>query len=169
MDALTSTAGSVAVAGCVLAVAALAVGIVALVRLRRLRADQRIVLGDASAPQDLIAHAAGLQREHVALHAYVEDVARGLDARLGTAEHRLDGAIAHTSLVRYDAYNEMSGHQSTTLALLDSRSNGVVVSSIHHRDQARIYVKQVRGGQGELQLSPEEEQAIRLALKPPAS
>ena len=169
MDSLTSTAGTVAAAGCVLAIAALAVGVIALVRLRRLRADQRVVIGDSASAQDLVAHAANLHREHVALHTYVQDVAAGLDARLGTVEARLDGAIAHTSLVRYDAYNEMSGHQSTTLALLDSRSNGVVVSSIHHRDQARIYVKQIRGGQGELQLSPEEEQAIRLALNPPAA
>jgi hypothetical protein len=168
VDSLSSTAGTVAAAGCVIALAALIIGVVALVRLRRLRADQRVVIGDAASAQDLVAHAANLHREHVALNAYVEDVARGLDARLATAENRLDGAITHTSLVRYDAYNEMSGHQSTTLALLDTRSNGVVISSIHHRDQARIYVKQIRGGQGELTLSPEEEQAIRLALKPTA-
>lgn len=167
MDDLTSTVGAIAIAACIVAIAALAVATVALVRLRRLRADQRVVLGDSS-EQDLIAHAAELTREHVSLHAYVEDVVRALGARLDTAEHRLDGAIAHTSLVRYDAYNEMSGHQSTTLALLDAHTNGVVISSIHHRDQARMYVKQVRGGQGELQLSPEEEQAVKLALRPPA-
>jgi hypothetical protein len=40
----------------------------------------------------------------------------------------------------------------------------VVLSSIHHRDQSRLYAKQVRNGQGELELSPEEQEAIRLAL-----
>jgi len=40
-----------------------------------------------------------------------------------------------------------------------------VLSSIHHRDQARLYAKQVREGQGELELSPEEDEAIRLALE----
>jgi hypothetical protein len=167
VDDLTSTAGAVALAACIVAIAGLAVATIALARLRRLRADQRVVLGDHT-EQDLIAHAAELTREHLSLHSYVEEVVQALDARLATAEDRLDGAIAHTSLVRYDAYNEMSGHQSTTLALLDSRTNGVVISSIHHRDQARMYVKQVRGGKGELQLSPEEEQAVRLALNPPA-
>ena len=83
---------------------------------------------------------------------------------MATAEDRLDGAIAYRALVRYDAYNEMSGHQSTTIALLDADHNGVVLSSIAHRDTARMYCKQVHAGRGEQQLSPEEEEAVRLAL-----
>ena len=66
--------------------------------------------------------------------------------------------------MRYDAYNEMSGHQSTSIALLDADRSGVVLSSIHHRDQARLYAKQVVTGQAELQLSPEEDEAVRAAL-----
>ena len=94
----------------------------------------------------------------------VEELAAHLDARMAAAEDRLDGAIAYRALVRYDAYNEMSGHQSTTIALLDADHNGVVLSSIAHRDTARLYCKQVHGGRGEQQLSPEEEEAVRLAL-----
>ena len=60
----------------------------------------------------------------------------------------------------------MSGRQSTTIALLDSRRSGVVLSSIHHRDQARLYAKQIVEGSAELRLSPEEEEALRLALPP---
>ena len=41
---------------------------------------------------------------------------------------------------------------------------GVVLSSIHHRDQARLYAKQVSDGKGELKLSPEEEEVLRIAL-----
>ena len=58
----------------------------------------------------------------------------------------------------------MSGHQSTSLALLDADHNGVVLSSIAHRDTARLYCKVVKAGRGEHQLSPEEDEAIRLAL-----
>jgi len=43
-----------------------------------------------------------------------------------------------------------------------------VLSCIHHRDQARVYAKQVNGGQGELELSPEEAEAVRIALARPA-
>ena len=99
-----------------------------------------------SAPQDLVAHAAELERGFQSLNDYVEDVVAGLDARLAEAEGRLDGAIAYRGLVRYDAYNEMSGRQSTSIALLDARGSGVVLSSIHHRDQARLYAKQVVEG-----------------------
>ena len=84
---------------------------------------------------------------------------------MGTAEQRLDGAIAYRSLVRYDAYGEMSGRQSTSIALLDASRSGIVLSSIHHRDQARLYAKQIYAGRGELELSPEENEAIRLALE----
>ena len=72
---------------------------------------------------------------------------------------------AHRALVRYDAYGEMSGRQSTSIALLDATTSGIVLSSIHHRDQSRLYAKQVHGGRGELELSPEENEAIRLALE----
>jgi Protein of unknown function (DUF4446) len=80
------------------------------------------------------------------------------------AEERLDGAITYRALVRYDAYGELSGHQSTSLALLDAEQNGVVLSSIAHRDTARLYCKQVVDGRGEHLLSPEEDEAIRRAL-----
>ena len=117
-----------------------------------------------SAPQDLVAHAAELDRGFGSLNDYVSDVVTRLDGRLSNAEQRLDGAITYHGLVRYDAYNEMSGRQSTSLALLDSSGSGIVLSSIHHRDQARLYAKQVVEGRGTLELSPEEEEAVRVAL-----
>ncbi len=162
MDDLTSTTGAVAIAAGALGLIGLIVAAAALVQLRRLRAAQRMILG--AGEQDLIAHAANLEEEFRALHAYVTDVATRLDGRLGTAEERLDGAIAYRGLIRYDAYNEMSGRQSCSIALLDAGRSGIVLSSIHHRDQARLYVKHVVNGVGELQLSPEEDEAVRLAL-----
>jgi len=160
---LTDPAGIVALAAGAVALIALIFALVLAIKLRRLRGAQQVVLG-AGGRDDLVAHANHLQAAFEALHGRVEEVAERLDARMATAERRLDGAIAHRSLVRYDAYGEMSGHQSTSLALLDAEHNGVVLSSIAHRDTARLYCKQVHGGRGEHQLSPEEEEAIRLAL-----
>jgi hypothetical protein len=159
----SSTAGIVALAGCAVALAALIVATVAVARLRRLRADQRVLLGGEAAT-DLVEHAARIEDEFRALHAYVGDVAARLDGRLGTVEARLDGAIAYRGLVRFDAYNEMSGRQSCSIALLDASRSGLVLSSIHHRDQARLYVKHLRDGTPEFELSPEEAEAVRLAL-----
>jgi Protein of unknown function (DUF4446) len=160
---LSSTAGIAAIAAGAVAVVALASTAAIAFRLRRLRADQRVVLGERR--EDLVAHAASLQAQFEALSGYVQDAADRLDERMRVAESRLDGAVAYRALVRYDAYGEMSGRQSTSIALLDSRRSGVVLSSIHHRDQARLYAKQVHEGRGELELSPEENEAIRLALE----
>jgi Protein of unknown function (DUF4446) len=163
VDDLSTTTGIVALAAAVLALGALVAIAVLARRLRRLTAEQRSVLGERG-ERDLVAHAVELQQGFAALSTYVEDVATRLDARLGAAEERLDGAIAFRGIVRYDAYNEMSGRQSTSIALLDAHRSGVVLSTIHHRDQARMYAKQIVEGAGLLQLSPEEEEAIRIAL-----
>ena len=163
--AITNTQGIVAIsAGALAVVALLACGALAL-SVRRLRRSQKLVLGDREA-RDVVAHAADMQDAFEALRGYVEDVAARLDGRLAGVETALHGAIAHRSLVRYDAYNELSGQQSMSIALLDDACSGIVLSCIHHRDQARVYAKQVHDGQGELELSPEEGEAVRLALNP---
>ena len=163
MNDLTEPAGLVALAAAAIALIALVVTALLAIRLRRVRAAQIVVLG-TSGREDLVAHASALQAAFQDLHARVEEVAERLDARMEEAEQRIDGAIAYRALVRYDAYGELSGHQSTSLALLDAARNGVVLSCIAHRDTARLYCKQVHDGRGEHELSPEEDEAIRLAL-----
>lgn len=163
MDGLSTTTGIVALAGLALAFVAFACAVIALIRQRRLIAAQRVVLG-AHGERDIVAHASELQSGYAALHDYVEDVARRLETRLDTNERGLGGAFTLRGLVRYDAYDELSGHQSTTIALLDSTRSGIVLSSIHHRDQARLYVRRLDRGACDVPLSPEEEQAIELAV-----
>lgn len=163
VDGLTDTAGIVALVGAGVGAAALILSIVLAVKLRRMRAAQSVLIG-AGETDDLVAHAARLQSEFGSLRAGVEEAADRLHARMAEAERRLDGSIAYRALVRYDAYNEMSGRQSLSIALLDASKSGVVLSSIHHRDQSRLYAKQVRHGTGELELSPEEAEAVRLAV-----
>jgi hypothetical protein len=160
---LETTSGVVALVGVALGVVALGLGLALLLALRRLRAAQRVVLGEGGA-RDLVGHVAEMSQAVAALRAYVEESALRLDGRLGTAEDRADHAIAYRGMLRYDAYNEMSGRQSASIALLDSTRSGIVLSSIHHRDQARVYAKYVHEGEGDVALSPEEEEAVRLAL-----
>jgi len=160
---LNNTQGIVALAALALALLALIACVVLTSRVRRLRAAQKLVLGDGS-QQDLIAHSASLQEAFGALQEYVGDAVQHLDGRLDGVELALTGAVSHQALVRYDAYNELSGQQSVSIALLDGRRTGVVLTCIHHREQARVYAKQVRDGRGELELSPEEQEAVRAAL-----
>ena len=163
---LTDTQGILALAAAAVAVVALLGCAGLLISLRRLRASQRVVLGPEQ--RDVVAHAAALQQAFEELREYVGEVAERLDLRLAAAELELRGAIAHRSLVRYDAYNELSGKQSMSIALLDGTHSGIGLSCIPHRDQARVYAKQIRGGHSELELSPEEADAVRRALSPDA-
>jgi hypothetical protein len=162
VDDLTTTQGIVALSAAALALVALGWAIVLAVKLRRLRAAQRTVLGDAE--RDLVAHSAALEEAFVQLRDWVEETGGRLEARMSAGEQRIDGCVAYTSLVRYDAWGEASGHQSSSVALLDRHRTGVVVSSILNRDQARVYVKQVRRGESDLALSPEEQEAIETAM-----
>lgn len=162
-SSLSGVQGIVALAA--LAIAAIAlIGCLLLARsLRRVRTAQKLVLGD-SPPRDVVAHGASLQQAFEALQEYVGDVALRFEGLLEQMDQRLTGTISHRALIRYDAYNELSGQQSMSIALLDERRSGVVLTCIHHRDQARVYAKQVWEGQGELELSPEEAEAVSTAL-----
>jgi hypothetical protein len=160
---ITDTQGIIALAAGAGAIVALLACAMLSMSVRRLRRAQRLVLGEHE-DRDLVDHAASLQEAFEALGSYVEDTATRLDGRLASVERALRGRIAHRALVRYDAYNELSGHQSMSIALLDDERSGIVLSCIHHRDQARVYGKQVHAGRGELELSPEEAEAVRLAL-----
>lgn len=162
MHQLTSTTGIIAIAGAAVAVVALLLSAALASRLRRVRMEQRVVLGGRS--RDLVGQAAELESQFEALHKYVEDIAAALENRVASLEGRLDGTLSYRALVRYDALGEMSGRQSASLALLDATASGLVFSSIHHRDQARMYIQAIQDGRPEHELSPEESQAIDLAL-----
>jgi hypothetical protein len=162
MDDLTTTQGIVALAAAGVGLVALLFAIVLGFKLRRMRNSQRAVLGDGQ--RDLVTHAEEIQTAFTQMRDWVEESIEHFERRMGEVEGRVDGCIAYSSLIRYDAYNELSGHQSSSVALLDSRKTGVVLSSIVHRDQARLYVKQLRDGEASLELSPEEQEAVDQAL-----
>ena len=167
MEDLSSTVGIVALVAAGLALVALLMAGALAIRLRRVRAAQRAVLGDTGT-RDLVEHVNDIERRVAKLREHADGAVRELAGRADAAEHRLEGAITHAAVVRYDAYNEMSGMQSSSIALLDDRHNGVVLSSILQRDHARLYAKPVFGGRSELGLSPEEEEAVEDALAGPA-
>src|ERR1700720_3479669 len=111
---LTDTRGIIAIAAAAAAAVALLSCAWLAMYVRRLRRGQRALLGEQG-QRDLIAHAAGLQDAFEALRAYVDDVAVRLDERLGGVEATLRSTIARRALVRYDAYNELSGKQSVSI------------------------------------------------------
>ncbi len=165
MDGLRSTEGLVALGAAAAAAIALLACLLLAIRLRRVRGDQRLVLGDRR--EDLVAHSARLLRRVDELEVRLDAAAARLGARLQGAETRLDGSISKSAVLRYDAFNESSGRQSSTVALLDDRDNGVLVTAILQREQARVYAKPVNDGSSPLELSPEEQEAMDLARRGP--
>ncbi len=91
-----------------------------------------------------------------------EDVL-GLRQEVAALRAEASAALRHLAVVRYDAFGDMGGHLSWSLALLDDAGDGVVLTSIHGRSEARSYAKSVTGWKCEQQLSPEEEEAIASA------
>ena len=152
------TAGVIAVAAAGVSGLALLAVLLLLVTLRRIRRAQAVLLGGEKS--DLVDFAVSLQGRIDDLHGAVDEIAAGL-SRL---DKRVDGCLSHTSIVRYDAYEDAGGHQSASLAFLDAVRSGIVVSAIQGRDYARIYVKELERGRATTALSPEEQEAVDRAM-----
>jgi hypothetical protein len=157
-DSLTTAAGWIAIGGAGAALAALLLAIVFFVQVRRMRDAQKVLIGRGK--DDLVDFAVSLQARIDDLHRAVDEVAAGLSR----IDKRVDGCLSHTSIVRYDAYEDAGGHQSASMAFLDAARSGVVVSAIQGRDYARIYVKELDRGRPSLALSPEEQEAVERAM-----
>ena len=73
------------------------------------------------------------------------------------------GALRHLAVVRYDAFGDMGGRLSWSMALVDEDGNGMVLTAIHGRSDARTYAKDITAWAGAVPLSPEEEEALTQA------
>jgi len=156
-----TAAGWIAVGAVVLALAALGTAFGLWLALRRVRRAQSVVIG--SGRDDLVDFAVSLQTRADDLHRAVDEVAAGL-ARV---DRRVDGALSRAALVRFDAFEDLGGQQSASLALLDASRTGIVLTAIQGRDHARIYVKELDRGRAPVALSPEEQQAVERAMASP--
>ena len=123
-----------------------------------------IAISVAGALAGVIGVAAGVVASRRAARAVREcrDLVEGAVGSRGTVDPR---ALRDVAVVSYDALDEMSGQFSFSLALLDAMGDGVVLSSINGRAETRTYAKPVVAGEGELELSPEEAQAVHTARR----
>jgi Protein of unknown function (DUF4446) len=148
----------VAIAGVAVALVGLGIAWWSWVKVRRVRDAQKTLIGGGR--KDLVEFAVSLQARIDDLHRAVDEVAAGL-ARV---DRRIDATVANTAIVRYDAYEDTGGHQSASLAMLDSGRSGLVVTAIQGRDYARIYMKELERGRASVALSPEEQEAVERAM-----
>jgi hypothetical protein len=157
-SSLTTAVGWVAIGAAVAGFLALLLAIAFFLQIRRVREAQKVLIGRDK--DDLVEFAVSLQARIDDLHRAVDEVAAGLSR----IDKRVDGCLSHTSIVRYDAYEDAGGHQSASMAFLDAARSGVIVSAIQGRDYARIYVKELDRGRPSLALSPEEQEAVDRAM-----
>jgi len=101
-----------------------------------------------------------LDQDLTAAEAAIED----LRPRVAGLEADMPEAVSSIGVVNYNAFGDITGNQSRSIALLDRRGNGLVLSILVGRTQTLFFTKQVGGGQGAEELSPEEVQAIRRAM-----
>jgi hypothetical protein len=141
-----------------LGLGALALAAVALLAVR-VRGMQRVV---AMVPED----------------GGVFEALRRLDTDLGSAEEaiaalrpvvqslheRLPGALRYAAVVAYDATGDMTGNLSRSIALLNERGDGLVITLLTRRSESLFFTKMVRAGRGAEALSPEEQEAVSQAL-----
>jgi len=158
MHLSATAAGWIALGAAAAAAVALLVALAHYLTLRRVRQAQNVLLGDGKG--DLVDFAVSLQARIDDLHRAVDEVTAAL-ARL---DRRVDDTVSKTAIVRYDAYENSGGHQSASVAMLDSSRSGVVLSAIQGRDYARIYVKELDRGRAAVALSPEELEAVERAM-----
>jgi hypothetical protein len=153
-----TTAAWIAAGAAAVSVCALAAAAACYLTLRRVRGGQRTVLAGGST--DLVDFAVSLQSRIDTLTEAVDAVNAGLER----VDRRIDDTVSKTAIVRYDAYENSGGHQSASVALLDSGRSGVVLSAIQGRDYARIYIKELDHGRASVALSPEEQEAVDRAM-----
>jgi hypothetical protein len=100
--------------------------------------------------------------------AVVSGTAGDLHAEVAALRAEAAEALRHLAVVRYDAFGDMGGQLSWSVALLDDAGNGMVLTSIHGRSDSRTYAKNIRAWVCEQQLSPEEQEAIDFARAAPS-
>lgn len=74
------------------------------------------------------------------------------------------GHIQDIAMQRYNPYNDTGGEQSFSVVFLDALSNGVMLTSLHSRAGTRIYIKNIKEGKSDLELSREEREALEQAV-----
>jgi hypothetical protein len=86
-----------------------------------------------------------------------------LEERTSRAERTLKHALQWMGLIRFSPFRDTGGAQSFALAILDQEGHGVVVSSLHSRQNTRIYAKALANWESQHPLTDEEKEAIARA------
>ncbi len=113
-------------------------------------------------PQDgnVIAMLQTLENRTAANNAALDEMLNRLD----DFEGRLPLAISHVGVVAYNAFGNIVGNRSRSVALLNQLGDGLVISLLSSREETMFYTKEIKAGAGVEELSPEERAAVDRAM-----
>ncbi len=94
----------------------------------------------------------------------LEDAEKKMHRDIRDIKENLKITYQKTGLVKYDAFREMSGALSYSLALLDKENNGILISSMYSREGCYTYAKEIEHGESKINLSEEEAEALKQAV-----
>lgn len=77
---------------------------------------------------------------------------------------KLGGTFQKMGIVKYDAFNQMGGQLSFSLALLDENDNGFIINSVHSAEGCYSYTKEIKNGLCDISLGDEEKKALDMAM-----
>jgi len=157
LDAQTATI--VGLIGVVVGVIGVAIGTIALTKLSRLHRSYSLleVAEGRETYVDVLART--LDRFNA-----VQDEMLAQDYAIKQLTSGLRDSLNHIAVVRYDALDNLSGRYSFSAAIVDDYGDGLIITTIHGRADTRSYLKEITGGKSEIELSPEEQDAISSAL-----
>jgi hypothetical protein len=127
-------------------------------KLQRYQRNQHVIMGSRGTV-DIIEHVSSMDDKLANVRLAIEDLT------LAARDHdvRIDACLSRVGIVRFDAYQDLGGRQSTAVAFLNSLGDGVVVTTVVSRDFARMYVKLMKDGAADIPLAPEEAEAVEQA------
>ena len=157
LDAQTATI--VGLIGVVVGVIGVAIGTIALTKLSRLHRSHSL-LEVAEGRENYI----DLLSRTLEQFALVQDEMLAQDYAIKQLKSGLRDSLNHIAVVRYDALDNLSGRYSFSAAIVDDYGDGLIITTIHGRADTRSYLKEITGGKSEIDLSPEESDAITTAL-----
>jgi hypothetical protein len=88
-----------------------------------------------------------------------------LNEKLNILEDDSKTHIQKVGLVRFNPFKELGGDHSFSLAILDAHDSGIIITGLHTRDRTRVYLKDIKKGRSEFELSDEERKALASAQK----
>lgn len=127
-------------------------------KLQRYQRNQHVIMGSRGTV-DIVEHVTAVDQKLTNVRVALEDLT------LAARDHdvRIDSSLSRVGIVRFDAYQDLGGRQSTAVAFLNSLGDGVVITTVVSRDFARMYVKLLKDGAADIPLAPEESEAVAQA------